>query len=64
MCIRDRDMPINMVLSADTGMEFPEMYAHLAKLDEHLYSCLLYTSSHGFYPEGAEIACIFALEPV
>ena len=22
----ERDMPINMVLSADTGMEFPEMY--------------------------------------
>ena len=33
----ERDMPIDMVLSADTGMEFPEMYAHLAKLDEHLY---------------------------
>ena len=33
----ERGMPINMVLSADTGMEFPEMYAHLAKLDEHLY---------------------------
>lgn len=32
----ERDMPINMVLSADTGMEFPEMYEHLAKLDEHL----------------------------
>ena len=26
-----------MVLSADTGMEFPEMYEHLAKLDEHLF---------------------------
>lgn len=33
----ERGMPIDMVLSADTGMEFPEMYAHLAKLDEHLY---------------------------
>ncbi len=30
-------MPIDMVLSADTGMEFPEMYEHLAKLDDHLY---------------------------
>jgi len=30
-------MPIDMVLSADTGMEFPEMYEHLAKLDEHLF---------------------------
>ena len=25
----ERDMPIDMVLSADTGMEFPEMYEHL-----------------------------------
>ena len=33
----ERGMPINMVLSADTGMEFPEMYEHLAKLDEHLF---------------------------
>ena len=33
----ERGMPIDMVLSADTGMEFPEMYAHLAKLDDHLY---------------------------
>lgn len=33
----ERGMPINAVISADTGMEFPEMYAHLAKLDEHLY---------------------------
>ena len=33
----ERDKPINMVLSADTGMEFPEMYEHLAKLDEHLF---------------------------
>lgn len=33
----ERGMPIDAVISADTGMEFPEMYAHLAKLDEHLY---------------------------
>ena len=30
-------LPTDMVPSADTGMEFPEMYAHLAKVDEHLY---------------------------
>lgn len=30
-------MPIDAVISADTGMEFPEMYDHLAKLDDHLY---------------------------
>ena len=30
-------MPIDTVLSADTGMEFPEMYEHLAKVDEYLY---------------------------
>lgn len=33
----ERRMPIDMVLTADTGMEFPEMYEHLAKLDAHLY---------------------------
>ena len=33
----ERRMPIDMVLTADTGMEFPEMYEDLAKLDEHLY---------------------------
>ena len=33
----ERDMPIDMVLSADTSMEFPEMYEHLVKLDEHLF---------------------------
>lgn len=33
----ERGMPIDAVISADTGMEFPEMYEHLAKLDEHLY---------------------------
>lgn len=33
----ERGMPIDMVLFADTGMEFPEMYAHIAKLDAYLY---------------------------
>ena len=33
----ERDMPIDAVLTADTGMEFPEMYDHLQKVDEHLY---------------------------
>ena len=28
----ERRMPIDMVLTADTGMEFPEMYEHLARL--------------------------------
>ena len=30
----ERDLPIDVVLTADTGMEFPELYEH----------CLLYTS--------------------
>lgn len=30
-------MPIDAVITADTGMEFPEMYAHLKKLDAYLY---------------------------
>lgn len=33
----ERDMPIDVVLTADTGMEFPEMYEHLEKVDELLY---------------------------
>lgn len=30
-------MPIDAVISADTGMGFPEMYEHLAKVDEYLF---------------------------
>ncbi len=33
----EKDMPIDSVLTADTGMEFPEMYEHLEKLDDLLY---------------------------
>ncbi|MDL2232150.1 phosphoadenosine phosphosulfate reductase family protein [Ruminococcaceae bacterium OttesenSCG-928-L11] len=33
----ERGMPIDAVIWADTGMDFPEMEAHLAKLDEYLY---------------------------
>lgn len=33
----ERGMPIDAVLSADTGMEFPEMYDHLEKMDELLH---------------------------
>ena len=33
----ERGMPIDAVLWADTGMEFPEMYGHISKVDEHLY---------------------------
>lgn len=30
-------MPIDCVITADTGMEFPEMYQHWDKLDQVLY---------------------------
>ena len=30
-------MPIDAVIYADTGMEFPEMEAHIAKLDDLLF---------------------------
>ena len=33
----ERGMPIDAVISADTGMEFPEMYEHLAKVDAYLF---------------------------
>ena len=32
----ERGLPIDAVIWADTGMEFPEMYGHIAKVDEHL----------------------------
>lgn len=31
-----RDMPIDLVLNADTGMEFPAMYEHIDKVDDFL----------------------------
>ena len=33
----EKDMPIDCVLYADTGMEFPEMEAHIAKLNDLLF---------------------------
>lgn len=33
----EKGMPIDIVIHADTGMEFPEMEAHLVKLDDYLY---------------------------
>lgn len=33
----EHGMPIDMVIYADTGMEFPEMYTHIKKLDAYLY---------------------------
>lgn len=33
----EKNMPIDAVITADTGMEFPEMYEHLAKIDEYLH---------------------------
>lgn len=33
----ERGMPIHQVVFADTGMEFPEMYAHLEKVDAKLF---------------------------
>ena len=35
--IIERGMLIDMVLTADIGMEFPEMYEYLDKLDRYLY---------------------------
>lgn len=33
----ERGMPIDAVIFADTGMEFPEMYEHLSKVDDYLF---------------------------
>ena len=37
LLMMEKEMPIDCVLYADTGMEFPEMEAHIAKLDDLLY---------------------------
>ena len=31
-----RDMSIDIVLNADTGMEFPAMYEHIDRIDDFL----------------------------
>ena len=33
----EKNMPIDCVLYADTTMEFPEMEAHIARLDDLLF---------------------------
>ena len=33
----ERGLAIDTVIWADTGMEFPEMYGHIAKVDEYLF---------------------------
>ncbi len=33
----EKEMPIDCVIFADTGMDFPEMGAHIAKMDKYLY---------------------------
>ena len=33
----ERGLPIDAVIWADTGMEFPEMYDNIAKVDEYLF---------------------------
>ena len=33
----ERGLPIDMVLTADTGMEFPEMYRHWDRIEQYLF---------------------------
>ena len=33
----ERGLPIDMVLTADTGMEFPEMYHHWDRIEQYLF---------------------------
>lgn len=37
LLVLEKDMPLDYVVYADTGMEFPEMEAHIAKLDDLLF---------------------------
>ena len=50
----ERDMPIDVVLFADTGMEFPEMYAHLEKLDAYLSGRAVLR--YGFWGAGSGVS--------
>ena len=33
----ERGLPIDLVLTADTGMEFPEMYRHWDQVEQYLF---------------------------
>ena len=37
LLMTEHGMPIDMVLAADTGMEFPEMYRHWDQVEQYLY---------------------------
>lgn len=50
----EKGMPIDVVLTADTGMEFPEVYEHLAKLDCYLYKKRKIHITYLRHPEGFE----------
>lgn len=50
----EKDMPIDTVLFADTGMEFPEMYEHLHKLDDYLFHTRGFHITTLRHPQGFE----------
>ena len=51
----EKGLPIDSVLYADTGMEFPEMEAHIAKLDDFLYQERGIHITTLRYPRGFEL---------
>ena len=54
----ERGLPIDAVLTADTGMEFPEMYEHLQKLDDYLFASLWHVGILSLpAPAGFAIRC-------
>lgn len=50
----EKGMPIDAVLTADTGMEFPEMYKHLKKVDRYLYQHRGIHITYLCHPKGFE----------
>ena len=41
--------PIDLILFCDTGLEFPQMYDHLKKLEQHIGRKITYLKAeHGF----------------
>ena len=50
----EHDMPVDCVIYADTGMEFPAMYDHLTKVDDFLFQKRKLHITHLKHSEGFE----------
>lgn len=45
----EKKMPINEIIFCDTGLEFPEIYAHIAKIEKHINKKIIFLKApHSF----------------